>query len=950
MVIVVIIIGLPILKAQNQHTCHSIHCFHDEGRYEKYISEITKIQESNKQNRSSDNLGEILIPVVVHVLYHEDVENISDQQIYSQIDVLNEAFSMENPSIQSTWPQTADVNIKFVLANVDPNGASTSGITRTYTDVSSFIINLNEDVDYPQNTYMKLPAQGGKEAWPKKDYLNIWVINMPDILKGFATFPNVVEDHLDGIVVQYQFFGNIGTANSFPAYSEGKSCVHEVGHWLNIMHPWGLGNNCPVNDAIADTPAQSVYHFSCANSVTECGNALMLENYMQYTNDACQSIFTEGQKAIMRNNFAVGGARENICDLNGYQEVTGGTISGKIWHDVNGNNTYTSNEQVEQGVEVRLFDCGGQFLSSATSNNNGDFEFTDLEPNNYYIRVTEADLPNDLGPHPFWLNSSNCFSITDNGVYVTDIPLLQLAHIESRVWEDMDGNGIFESGEPVMEGVLVSLRNGNGQVIEVVTTDAQGNYQIDRVYPDFYYLEFEVMNIYTSTIVYEGNNTMLDSDVDDYFGDNTTQMFELKPGEVRDDMSAGFYVMSQIGQFIWHDLNANGTRENTEPGLPNFEISLFKKNTNAWSVESTQYSDANGNFNFTAPPGEYYLQITDMPDNYVITNRNMGSNDTMDSDVDLQNMTTEDFSTSSGSMILDIGAGFYLGAGLGGIVWMDADLDGQIDNDEQGVSQVIVTAYNDQQDMVDQAITNSLGRYEFQGLTPDDYYLQLNLPNDTQLVPQPDESNYYNEVNGPGTTPYFSMRSDEFNMDINAGLESSPVAIFNINFNGERQEYGTLLQWDILSDGLIEEILIERKNSDSWDIIYTTGNEERHSFLDENEYSEASYYRLKITESTGKISYSNIIFIDNAADIQFNYSFINPFLDKLSVFVTNQKAQEVEIVLFNVLGNHASISYQTLLQKGDNTIEIDTEGLISGIYLIKLNIGNKTFVEKAFKS
>ena len=123
----------------------------------------------------------------------------------------------------------SDCEIEFCLAQKDPNGNSTTGITRTQTSETSF--STNDDVKYTNS--------GGKDAWNTLEYLNIWVCDLSGGLLGYAQFPggNVNED---GVVCDYAYFGNIGTAT--PPYDKGRTATHEVGHWLNLRHIWGDSN------------------------------------------------------------------------------------------------------------------------------------------------------------------------------------------------------------------------------------------------------------------------------------------------------------------------------------------------------------------------------------------------------------------------------------------------------------------------------------------------------------------------------------------------------------------------------------------------------------------------------------------------------------------------------------------------------------------------------------
>jgi hypothetical protein len=247
----------------------------------------------------------VTIPVVVHVLYNTNAENISDQQIESQIAVLNKDYQKLNPDTSKIpgyfSPLAADIGIKFILAGIDTNGNVTTGIVRKHTNVTSFSI----------NDEMKSSATGGDDPWDRDQYLNIWVCSLEDGTLGYSSLVGGPKE-TDGVVVQYTAFGTTGTAQV--PYNLGRTCTHEIGHWFNLIHTWG--DAYCGDDEVADTPPQSQATYgnpsgiiiSCSN--TPNGNMYM--NYMDFTDDAGMHMFTYGQRDRMRVLFAPGGFRNAI--------------------------------------------------------------------------------------------------------------------------------------------------------------------------------------------------------------------------------------------------------------------------------------------------------------------------------------------------------------------------------------------------------------------------------------------------------------------------------------------------------------------------------------------------------------------------------------------------------------------------------------------------------------
>ena len=175
----------------------------------------------------------INIPVVIHVLYNNATQNISDAQILSQLEVLNNDFSNKNADRVNTplafTSFVADSRIKFCLAQLDPQNRRTTGIIRKNTSISLFAA----------DDAMKSNERGGSTGWDSKKYLNIWVCTLEGRSLGYATPPGSPTE-LDGVVIAYDVFGT--TANTRAPFNKGRTATHEVGHWLGLKHLWGVSS------------------------------------------------------------------------------------------------------------------------------------------------------------------------------------------------------------------------------------------------------------------------------------------------------------------------------------------------------------------------------------------------------------------------------------------------------------------------------------------------------------------------------------------------------------------------------------------------------------------------------------------------------------------------------------------------------------------------------------
>jgi hypothetical protein len=246
------------------------------------------------------------VPVIVHVVHNGEPvgtgSNISDEQILSQIAVLNRDFRRLNADAVNTpaafLPVAGSLDIEFVLAKQTPEGQPTTGIVRVQGTQSEWTV--NDSYELKSLSY-----------WPAEDYLNIWVTTLASSYVGFAQFPvsglpgleNSSTNRLtDGLVIHYDAFGSIedGDFDLDPQYNKGRTTTHEMGHFFGLRHIWGddesESNSCSGTDYVDDTPNQSFGTNGCPTGPrTSCGTEDMYMNFLDYTNDACMNLFTAGQ-------------------------------------------------------------------------------------------------------------------------------------------------------------------------------------------------------------------------------------------------------------------------------------------------------------------------------------------------------------------------------------------------------------------------------------------------------------------------------------------------------------------------------------------------------------------------------------------------------------------------------------------------------------------------------
>ncbi|WP_044401699.1 zinc metalloprotease [Lacinutrix sp. Hel_I_90] len=237
-----------------------------------------------------DGFGIVNIPVYVHVVYSNSSENISNAQVTSQISVLNEDFRKTNSDANQLPSEfdnaITDTEIEFTLA----------GTFRHANSNTSWGTNDAVKSAYPPVT--------------PETHLNIWVCNIGGGILGYAQFPGG-NSSTDGVVVGTQYFGNTGNVSA--PFDKGRTGTHEVGHYLNLRHIWGDGR-CRQDDFVADTPSSDGPNYGCPSYPTlNCKSNDMTMNYMDYTNDECMYMFSDGQRNRMRAIFAPGGSRAALA-------------------------------------------------------------------------------------------------------------------------------------------------------------------------------------------------------------------------------------------------------------------------------------------------------------------------------------------------------------------------------------------------------------------------------------------------------------------------------------------------------------------------------------------------------------------------------------------------------------------------------------------------------------
>jgi hypothetical protein len=348
---------------------------------------------------SAQSRQTITIPVVVHILYENESENITDQQVYAQIDVLNEDFRLLNENVKNIpdefKPLAVDTEIEFCLASVGPEGIPTSGINRVQTSYDC-IARISTEIEGDRSRLF-YSSIGGSDAWDTDRYLNIWVGNTCGDFLGLATSIAVPEyrPEEDGIVIDHDYFGNNCNSDISSPYNLGRTTTHEIGHFLGLLHPWGDcsdGNN----DLVDDTPAQEGPYYGCPRyPQVSCETSDMYMNFMNYSDDVCMALFTNGQKERMLSTL--NGPRSGLLESVGCSllepTVPFGRDAISIYPNPVENCIHIDfDADIPGNVEIQLLDAAGQelYYTIESSQNFQPIDATNLSAGIYFVSFRGA--------------------------------------------------------------------------------------------------------------------------------------------------------------------------------------------------------------------------------------------------------------------------------------------------------------------------------------------------------------------------------------------------------------------------------------------------------------------------------------------------------------------------------------------------------------------------------
>ena len=347
--------------------------------------------------------------------------------------------------------------------------------------------------------------------------------------------------------------------------------------------------------------------------------------------------------------------------------------------------------------------------------------------------------------------------------------------IGDMVFNDLNGNGIMNNGEPGISGVIVTLSKDNGQFIGQATSDFFGKYKFNNVMPNMSY-KLTYTNLpagFSFAPQNQGGNEDNDSDANQSTG--MTDPIFINPGDMRLDQDVGLVQgnpnQATVGDKVFADNNGNGIQNNGEPGIGGVTVKLQDSNGNTLQETTTS---GDGSYSFTGLTQGLYKVMFNTPNGFVITMPKQGGNDETDSDVQ-NNQMTNPFFVGEGQTLTNIDAGYVPNqpnnGTVGDRVFADNNNNGQQDGNEPGLSGVTVKLQDTNGNTLQTTTTDGNGNYQFTNVTQGSYQVMVNVPNG--FTPSPmniGNDNTDNDIGANGMTNVFFLSQGQNDPTIDAGL------------------------------------------------------------------------------------------------------------------------------------------------------------------------------------
>ncbi|HEX2963001.1 MAG TPA: SdrD B-like domain-containing protein, partial [Ignavibacteriales bacterium] len=697
-------------------------------------------------------------------------------------------------------------------------------------------------------------------------------------------------------------------------------------------------------------------------------------------------------------------------------------IGDLVWKDLDQDGLQDKGEPGMPNVMVELYKWGSNIPAmTAITDSKGYYLFDNLEPNVYYVKFIlpegftftkkdqgsddafDSDADRQTGKSDqITLDGEDNLKI-DAGLYGNECMPVSLGDF---VWNDLNKNGIQNSGEPGLAQITVNLfKTGKTAVHKTTLTDKNGFYHFAGLLPGTYYVQFILPKGFSFTFMNQGSNDAIDSDPDMTSG--ITASYNLASGEANNTIDAGLFegqcLLANLGDFVWNDCNRNGIQDVSESGIGGIELKLHictGSHTNPTdpcsigNVVASAKTDKNGKYLFAnIMPGYYFLEIV-VPCNFTITKPDQAE-DFKDSDIIPSLKHTACIKVNPGETNLTVDAGIYPTppATIGDLVWIDANKNGIQDNGEKGLCSVSVELYMcGVSAPVATAKTDSDGKYLFKNVIPNtSYSVKFCLPKGYTFttLDQGGNDNFDSDVcpKNNGMTKFYDIMPDEVNLSIDCGMYLSTTSGCNYvwkdnNNNGVKDEGEAGIQGvtvelyqcsnnslvqsvktdasglftfkDILLDSYYLKILVPdgykigkaSPEGGAQGVTSDFGTNGQSSCFDVADGTTSIGKPVALVLSTTGIKRGAEI--PTEFTLQQNYP--NPFNPSTTIEFAVPAAGQYTLRVFNMLGQEVATLLDRELPVGYHMVVFDASGLTSGMYIYRLTGNNVVMIKKMMLS
>lgn len=560
-------------------------------------------------------------------------------------------------------------------------------------------------------------------------------------------------------------------------------------------------------------------------------------------------------------------------------------------------------------------------------------------------------------------NANGCVDIANVTVNIGDC-----SRIGNLVWEDINGNGILDVGEPGLPNVEVILYKGEIQIASTIT-NSSGIFKFEGLSASTYKLKFIAPEGYIPTEVdsIEPSDSFIDIDSVTGF----SNAMELQDHEDKLNMYTGFLKPGRIGHIVWEDINANGIQDDGETGIEGVQIQLAGIDGANRNVSLFTTSDEEGHYQFEGIyPGSYILTFTNSSE-YKISQQHQGTDKNNDSDI-APNGQTNTITIISAFDDQSIDAGFYRCAKINGYAWLDiGNIKNIQDPNDTGLNNIEIQLFSvanpdsPVQTTTSQSVNGEAGYYDMEVCKTGYYFIKVIKTIDYKFVtPLAGDGSNDSKISDSitGTTDTFYIGYAEAITNIDIGLQYNPLAIVLIDFKG---------YWDVVKDiNVLKWKTSSEVNNDYFEVERSFENEpfvnigqvkgqgnsvvlHDYRFNDADILRNGVYlYRLKQVDYDGQVTYTEIIKVPVYREVnQFTtLLYPNPTVDKSILEIHSNKGIKVRIDIYDALGHICIPSiYDNVLQDDVYRISLDKQTLPIGMYHIKVSTDDQISTLKWLK-